>query len=621
MIPETHTAFASPRLYAKFNKANDYTIPLSADFSTAVATNIGTSGVGHSHQAVDKTVPAKQAKEEKPEMRVFNKRLAYDIQEKLKAKQPDITAAFVTATVYSWLSSRNNRHKVDGQKAAYQSAAGIQKDLPWLSKRAIADALHRLSKAFPKNFTISGDPKKVKNFSISNKFIERYLKGGKGSGAISLRLEDAMRFGVPKALLMNNLEYRCSEKFKDAPRDDQERAYNSISARLLSIPTKDEELNETHPLPILPYSREELSRNISELKADGVFARHPEIDDVYRVDRSAFTDGYANENIDTEVPNIDEKPAICRCDQTAIASDQTAQGVSKLHISVTELRSFPGTDTEDTMKDTMKIESVCIRPNREEPDRSNLISLSKIEDQQPIQPNQNSNRCKSYEDVMPDVLPEVQRQVEAYRSARKAGTLITTVHPDDLTYDVIVDPVRALWEENGLAISPLTDRPVDWGDFEEQLDLAMYELQDSFDFASASKKEIAGFRQLFRDFPDLTIDMVRDMRKHTAFGFADRGDFDDSKKKPGKYEHDNYYWAKRTNSLGSFVKYFKQLFIETHIGFELIGWANGKALRDWVDAAKGVEPHQSICAEMMAKDAENIRLENECQAKKTQAIR
>ena len=341
---------------------------------------------------------------------------------------------------------------------------------------------------------------------------------------------------------------------------------------------------------------------------------------MYRVDRSAFTDGCANENADMEVPNMDEKAANFRCDQTALASDQTAQGVSKLSTSVTELPSFPGTDTEDTILDTIKIESVCIiMPNRKEPDRPYLNSLSSIEEERPIQSSQKINPCKSYEDVMPGVLPEVQMQVEIYRARRKAGTLITTVHPDDLPYDVIVDPVRALWEENELQISPITGEPVDLSSFEEQIDLAMYELEDRMDFITASKKDIAGFRQLFRDYPDLTIQMIEAMLDHQCEG--SQCVENDCKSKAAKFKYDEYYWAKRTGTLGSFVKYFKKLFIETHYSDVECFWAKGKPVRYWEPDECRIEPYKSICADTVASDLENTRIEEEIQAEKSQAIR
>ena len=59
-------------------------------------------------------------------VRSFNKKLALDIQKKLNAKKPDITAAFVLRTLDTWKKSRRFRNmgnRVPG--AAYRSLEGI----------------------------------------------------------------------------------------------------------------------------------------------------------------------------------------------------------------------------------------------------------------------------------------------------------------------------------------------------------------------------------------------------------------------------------------------------------------------------------------------------------------
>ena len=221
--------------------------------------------------------------------RRFSKRLAYDIAKARGKSKPDITGALVAETMASW--QHGSYKEIDGMPVGWMSAAGIQaktgkhkghKGLPWLSVKAISNAIARLEKAFPKDVKILRKGKtSVLNFSLSASFLKKYIDS-EGEHLLFTQ-ENAMQVGVLKAILIGNLEHRTSAVFKRAPKDAQGRVYSSISASILT-----EAPEVKGELPTLPYSRQEVAKAISELKKLGVFQKHPEREGVYRVNMAVF---------------------------------------------------------------------------------------------------------------------------------------------------------------------------------------------------------------------------------------------------------------------------------------------------------------------------------------------
>ncbi|TSA33864.1 MAG: hypothetical protein D4R65_07075 [Verrucomicrobiaceae bacterium] len=564
----------------------------------------------------------------KPKLRRFNKRLAIDIARKRKVNKPDISAALVAQTIYTWQNTRGRKHEIDGTPGAYQSAAGLSKDLPWLSVRAIADAISRLEEAFEKDFRVVRNGTTVKSFSLRKALIEKYMNK-ENEDSLYFRVDDAEQLGVLKALLIGNLEYRTSNKFKRAAKDFAGMAYNSISASAL---TKKESENDA--IAIFPYSREEVAKAMTELKASGVFKKHPTMDGVFRVNREMLLTNKVTESADILL----SETAKSGCEQTAKQCEQTAKGVSKLPMTVSKLPSFPLLDIEDRMKDRVEFkvsvysarashsQNLCSNQNiQEQTDNQRLAgsgcALPSVECEPPARANALAkyihptdceikameSGCKSVEDFFPGTLEKVNRMVAKYRAMLEAGTLLSVVPPDEQSpFEIILDPVYAGWLELDVDISPITNKPIDYGDMEEQIDLAIYYLDEPM-VHDASKKDLAAFRSLFHQYPALLdINTLKGVFEHLCF-LED----EPPKKVKNKYVHDREYFAKRIQTLEQFVRYFPQLFAEAYVGYDdKPEFYNGKPQRNWdrlLDDNEGTipEPYWSILAPYYKEDQAN----------------
>jgi len=164
-------------------------------------------------------------------------------------------------------------------------------------------------------------------------------------------------------------------------------------------------------------------------------------------------------------------------------------------------------------------------------------------------------------DEFPGWMPELKAEVQRLKNALK--TPIEPVHPDLLPFDVIIDWERHCWIESELQINPLTDMPIDWGNFDEQIDVAVDELGiESFFDAAYSKKDMLEFREHFKRHEGLSIPMIRKMLERIADA-CQLPAFRSSKKE----KVDHYYFARIIKDLKTFNRYFKQLFRETFAPF------------------------------------------------------
>jgi len=566
------------------------------------------------------------------EERRFSKRLAIDIATERGVNKPDVTVALVAETMYTWQNTRGNTHEIDGKPAGYQSAAGLQEDLPWMGVSTISDAILRLMNAFPKWIKVKCVGNTVRSFSLDERFIKRYM-GKDKKDCLYFRADDADRVGVLKALLIGNLEYRLT--FKGAPTDARGNAYNSISSA--TYLTK--QPGEQGALPVFPYSRVKVVKAIAELKASGVFQKHPTMPDVYRVSRMMLAIAYASKNASkplADAPVID-------CKQTGNGCHQTGCPVTKPVTSVTKPVTFPLLDIEDRSidREELKVSVYSARASHSQ----NLCSNQNIQEQTSNQrldgsgcafPSVESEPfayanavakyinptdceikamaegCKSVEDIFPGTLEKVNRVVEKYRAMLKAGSLLSVISPDEQSpFEIILDPVYAGWLELGLDISPITNKPIDYGDIEEQIDLAI-DCLDSHLLFEASKKDLAAFRAFLRKHPEaLDVPALQGMFERCGFWYEDDSIAKRAKVNRGKFVLDKNYFARRIKTLGQFVRYFHQLFLETYVGYpDKPEYFNGKPQRDWSNlrwecGGSIPEHYMKICAKYMDEDDAN----------------
>ena len=162
-----------------------------------------------------------------------------------------------------------------------------------------------------------------------------------------------------------------------------------------------------------------------------------------------------------------------------------------------------------------------------------------------------------FEDEFPDLMIELNDKVQKLQDARK--TSIEYIHPDIVPFDYTTSYNRLSWLENELFLNPITEQPLDWSNFEEQIDVAVYELEDDLClFRDFSKADMLEFRGHFKTYEGLSIPIVRKMIERISDVIVDP---EYHRSKRGEFDH--YYFAKRIKTLKNFNRYFKQLFRET----------------------------------------------------------
>ena len=515
----------------------------------------------------------------KRKLRMFSKALAVDIQKKLKARKPDITAAFVLMTIYTWQNSRNNKFERFGNKAAFQSCEGLQADLPWLNRATILRAIKRLEKAFGTMFTVYRDSTREMNFAISPTLIKQHFTGKKAN--LSLWADDAEKFGIVKAVLIRNLEYKTEPDHVTNPlRDDQGRIYGAMSASTLTKLQEGNSLDDGFEEPaMLPFSRKEVQVAISELKTAGVFLEHADKRGFYASMRQA------NESAKEDVSMLPNATVVLPNATVLLPNAPVSQ------------------DKIEYIDGNFEFESVLLKSSHrlrlpeafdlQNPDKSETNEMNDIEYDDWINGRFiGQGKPKSLADVYPGLDLEIQNRSEHYKQLRADGKLIQIVRPGYLPYDEIYNPFKALWEESELPINPLTNKPINLANFDDQIDLALHFLDDELTetFGRVTNIELGQFRQVFRDHHDLTVPMVQAMLERVrsihdpVIGSSD-GKLD---------EWDDEFYAKNMNSLQRFTRYFSKLFAETFIpivrdyykGEWKIQFVGSKPIRDWSNVDK-----------------------------------
>jgi hypothetical protein len=379
-----------------------------------------------------------------------------------------------------------------------------------------------------------------------------------------------MEYGSTAAVLIRNLEYKTREDKVTKPlRDDHGRIYGELNSSKL---TKRAKADDGSWMPsILPFGRQAVSAEISALKTKGVLVEHQKRRGFYRVERHQSPESGLQQTLKN------------RLSPNAIELSPNATVVSSNAIKLSPNATvYSGQIERDRNPDRREMESdkeaTELSPLARPVETSNFheSELKRAEGFYPdpatvgdsVKPVESSRSSapavklpRFFEDEFPELMREVNENVQRLINARK--TPIEPVHPDLLPFDLIIDPERLSWIENGLELSPLTNRPIDWSNFEEQIDIAVDQLEIEFFFRTAnSKKDMQEFREHFKCYEGLSISMVRTMLERIADA-TELPAFRPSKKE----KVDHHYFARIIKDLKIFNRYFEPLFRETFAPF------------------------------------------------------
>ena len=168
-----------------------------------------------------------------------------------------------------------------------------------------------------------------------------------------------------------------------------------------------------------------------------------------------------------------------------------------------------------------------------------------------------------FSDEFPDLIVELNDRLQKLQNARK--TPFEHVNPDNLSFGYSKPENELSWLENELFLNPITEQPIDWSNFEEQIDVAVYELEDDLViFKNLPKADMLEFREHFKTYEGLSIPMVGKMLDRISDVIVDPEYY-----RTQRGEFDHYYFAKRIKTLKTFNRYFKQLFRETFANVSL----------------------------------------------------
>jgi cation transport regulator ChaB len=523
-------------------------------------------------------------------LRFFNSDLALAIQAKLKAKKPDITGAFILSSLQSWKSAASRRFtgsRVEG--AVYRSLEQIQEDLPWLDRSTIQRGIERLERAFPKDFKIDRTQTRVLNYSITSKLINEYFDSASGKKRkkhrfLSVHIEDAKKHGVLEAVLVRNLEFKTQpENVSNPVTDHNGRIYGEMSAVKLTKPRESNRGVGDTKVGILPFQRRAVQQAISNLESKHVFVEHNERRGFYALDRGQNDGGNDRKkgqnqmcpNATVECPNA---TVVCS-NATNLCTNAT---VSSVHIEIERNESRNEIESDNERLHLSPLARVEVNPHFEPSkieefnqqalafDSFNNSKINRSGDsltpslQSGLQPCFDSTPVhlpRFFKDEFPDLMIELNRRVQMLQDARK--TSVEHTHPDNLPFDYSTPHSGLFWLENELFLNPITDQPIDWSDFDEQISIAVDELEiRTFFREEYSKEEMQKFRDHFKAYEGLDVPIVKKMLDRIS-----DVNFDPEYYKPKCGEYDHYYFARRIKTLKHFNRYFKQLFKETFAPF------------------------------------------------------
>ncbi|CAN5538035.1 hypothetical protein BH09VER1_BH09VER1_23800 [soil metagenome] len=197
---------------------------------------------------------AKQVKKVKKirEFHIFSMPLAKD----LNPKTPDISAAIVHYTLYTWQRS----NKLPGPKKAFRSIRQLEEELSYLNRTVIHDAVKRLETA---NMIVVDRSKDKLHFQIPEEVVRKYMYNltGKGRAMISVLIGKAIEHGVLESILLGNLSYMMKNFDGYQAVDDAGIGYYRLDPKYLK--------NR------LPRSKKAITGALESLRVAKVIVEHP----------------------------------------------------------------------------------------------------------------------------------------------------------------------------------------------------------------------------------------------------------------------------------------------------------------------------------------------------------
>ena len=574
-------------------------------------------------------------------LRFFNPDLAIDVQKKLKAKKPDITAAFILRYLHSWKKAACKGFTGSRvRNAVYRSLEQIQDNLQWMDKVTVQRAIGRLEKAFPKDFKVDRLGSKVTNYLISDRLTRDYF--GKRARNLSVRVNDAAKHGVLEAVLIRNLEYKTQpENVSNPVTDDIGRIYGEMSAMALTAPRESRNADNEVKRAILPFGRQAVQESISNLKLKEVFIEHHDRRGFYTLDRGQNGDKSgcrnAQNRVSSNATELSPNATVESSNATDLSPNATVSSV-QIERERNGYRNEIESDNKTFLlsplaraaqvkfeNESSDIECLNLSEAKFELLEDPIIEVSFDPSITRVPPSIDSttvNLPRIFKDEFPNLMIELNSRLQKLQNARKMP--IEHVCPNHLPFDYTAPCSGLLWLENELFLNPITEQPLGWSNFEEQIDVAVYELEDNLClFRDFSKADMLEFRGHFKTHEGLSIPMVRKMLERISDVIVDP---EYHRTQRGEFDH--YYFAKRIKTLKNFNRYFKQLFRETFAPYlkdngeyrfeantRLRWWPDGELFNDdefeypLSDTPENTEePFRTILEDAVVEEREKVRV-------------
>jgi hypothetical protein len=404
----------------------------------------------------------------------------------------------------------------------YRSVRELMQDHPYLSKGAIEHALERGEDKLKGEFTIIRGAKTLR-FQLTPKLIKRV----RTKPQIMFRIQDAMNYGLKKAILIANLQWQIQNKCA-CERDDAGNAYYEFS------PTK---LSQVDPFngdaPILPWSRWTIDRLLEKLCIeDGIFAQHPTLSSFY---------GLAS----AMVPVAPARHEHLGAKRDSDGAERDSRVAERDDLPCVVSNYLVNEDSKDTSQQTdTAAPTVC---------------------------------CGVASPNLRQLLVIINNGLEAFRTKQKDKVhhrkTYKTVLPSQLPYDYISRLADDLPYECIMRYS--SGHIYSWArEIREEVDgIARCWRAKKFKYTAKDKTDL---RRLFLNNPTFSRDDFEDIQQWLPtnriipFGKVDYS------KKPGKW--DEFKTAKRIRNAGKFLRYLPELIEEMFT--DETEFVDGKLVRD-----------------------------------------
>ncbi len=467
--------------------------------------------------------------------------LSRELAVKLNPDKADFSGSLILYGLYLWQIQKIRPFAytpmVDGKRGCYQSLSDLHAEYPWLSEEGIRVILRRCAETLGKNFIVDAkNPGAIRNkfhFHLSPLLIKKYgfNQGKAGSmstakGLIGLSKLDAANYGVLEAVLLHNLRYVTLEEHNTDPLvDDDGRIYRELSPTKLTKLVEDQEGSIK---PILPVSREAVSKALSTLKQAEAIAEHPDRRSFYRVTDASETAATGVIKVADSVIKV--ASAVNRVARRKVAIDCKP---------FTGLALQPFVETSDRNTDRNS-DRKCIS--------ASPVSRSSTENGEA---SELSAGAKELVKIINDSLeafrqkptaPDNRADLDAY----KCFEVLDYDNRQFLGYDLFYDVVN---------LEPYSGKPYSRkAELEEFMEQMLQKFQ--FERWTFSGEERMQVRQLFVQHPLLTAEHLLEVMNHSPWN---PGVGYNAKPKKG---HDYWHWARRITNPSAFLHYLPQLICE-----------------------------------------------------------